>query len=202
MGGTEDTQGKGEGRGAGSSGDTWGRYAGATVRIPQPHWSTFFTRPGGNGYAPFNYELIFVVHKPGTLPFSKQEYAGKTARRNTPPPPPPTAEAVAVDASIAAGAAAAGTPVTGQVDALEERRRQLEAERTRVGAEAAASTYAGPPMGALAAADAALHAAIRPRHRPQQRKRWQWTRPSRPVRRLRVRQSQGMSTRSKSDVAS
>ena len=139
--------------------EPWAGYAGATVRVTSPHWSTFFTRPGGDNYAPFNYEMIFVTHPPGTLPFDKREYANKTARTNTPPPPPPE-NAMDVDAALAAGAAAAGTPVTSAVDALAERRSKLEAQRAAMAGQAPAYAPApDPAAGAIGAADDVLQAA-------------------------------------------
>ena len=32
-----------------------------------PHWSTFFTQPGSDFYAPFPYECAFIVHAEGAL---------------------------------------------------------------------------------------------------------------------------------------
>ena len=149
----------GDSGGAAGSGDAWAGYAPASRGKATPHWSSFFTRPGGDYYAPFNYELVWVRHAPGTLPFSKEEYSAKTGRRGTPPPPPPPEGQAEVDAAIAAGAAVAGTPAGTATDALEERRQQLEEQRARLAQQAAS---AAPPAyaaaGALEQAAAALQA--------------------------------------------
>ena len=150
----------GDSGGAGSS-DAWKGYAPTTNAKASQHWSSFFTRPGGDYYAPFNYELIWVRYAPGTLPFNKDEYSAKTGRRATPPAPPPTAEQAAVDAAIAGGAAVGATPAAKAVDALEERRQQLDAERVRLAQENAAAEQQPPayaPAGAVEQADATLQA--------------------------------------------
>ena len=152
----------GGGEGDGSAGP-WANY------VRPRHWSSFFTRPGGDYFNPFPYALVMVAHPPGTLEFDKREYAQKTGRVNQPPAPPAPeegAEKEAAEAAVAAGAVPAGTPAAARLDPLQERRAQLEAEAARLREEAGtgggSSASTGPaPAGtpALAAADAALSAA-------------------------------------------
>ena len=153
-------KGKGKGKGGGKG--------------KSPHWSRMFTAPGGEYYAPFNYEVIFEICEPGEVEYPHEEYRAKLVRYAPGPPPMDAAqreEANRVDDLVAAGAAAAGQPVVADQDTLMHARAQAQAASADAAAAAAALAPVQPPPHAQGAASSGsagegMHAPTRPQTGP------------------------------------